>query len=293
MPSVVWLPTALTSRYLPGASGPVTTVPLAPGSNVWIVLRTLRSPESRVPRSISTLCVSIPRLRATIRSRPAGTLADWGVMRYSVSVTLSSWLLVLRAVLVPQPANRSDASAAGRMGLTKASLYIPPGMRTRALHLKILGLLAAVGAVAVGVTSCGTQGIQLAQTNPDYNGAKLFLEHCSGCHTLAVVGAEGSANSIKDRLRTNGPNFNFRKENAAQVLYAIRNGGFSGAIMPENILVGQQAREVAQFLAQYSGLQAPKVPVIENTSQEEGGSTTPAGGTAPASTGASTTSRGK
>jgi mono/diheme cytochrome c family protein len=199
-------------------------------------------------------------------------------------------------------------------------------MRTRALHPKILGLLAAVGAVAVGVTSCGTQGIQLATTNPDYNGAKLFLEHCSGCHTLAVVGAEGSANSIKDRLRTNGPNFNFRKENAPQVLYAIHNGGFSGAIMPENILVGQEAREVAQFLAKYSGLQAPKVPVIENTSLEggsttptggaattpaaaatstatsaggasgasaAGSSTTPAGGTAPASTGASTTPRGK
>ena len=145
-------------------------------------------------------------------------------------------------------------------------------MRTRQLHPKIAAMVLAGIAVAVGFTSCGTQGIQLAKSNPDYHGAVLFLDHCSGCHTLAVVGAEGSANSIKDRLRTNGPNFNFRKEKVGQVLYAIRNGGFSGAIMPENILVGQSAREVAQFLAQYSGLQAPKVPVIENTSF--GGSTT-------------------
>ena len=44
------------------------------------------------------------------------------------------------------------------------------------------------------------------------------------------------------------------------MLYAIRNGGFSGAIMPENIVVGDDAQDVAHFLAQYSGLQAPKVP---------------------------------
>jgi mono/diheme cytochrome c family protein len=155
----------------------------------------------------------------------------------------------------------------------KASLYIPPRMRTRSAQPKIIALLAAIVAAAVGFTSCGTQGIQLAKSNPNYHGAELFLDHCSGCHTLAVVGAEGSASSIKDRLRTNGPNFNFRKEEPAQVLYAIRNGGFSGAIMPQNILVGQAAREVAQFLATYSGLQAPKVPIIENTSVE-GSSTT-------------------
>jgi mono/diheme cytochrome c family protein len=117
----------------------------------------------------------------------------------------------------------------------------------------------------VGLGACGTQGIQVSKSSPYRHGAELFLQRCSGCHTLATVGAEGSAVSIKDRVRTNGPNFNFRKEQYGQVLYAIRNGGFSGAIMPQNIVVGQQAQEVAAFLAKYSGLQAPEVPVIENT----------------------------
>jgi cytochrome c551 len=132
--------------------------------------------------------------------------------------------------------------------------------------LKLAATLAAAAIAAVGVSACGTQGIQLSKTSPYYKGASLFLQRCSGCHTLATVGAEGSAVSIKDRLRTNGPNFNFRKEQYNQVLYAIRNGGFSGAIMPQNIVVGVQAREVATFLAKYAGLQAPKVPSIENTS---------------------------
>jgi hypothetical protein len=46
-------------------------------------------------------------------------------------------------------------------------------------------------------------------------------------------------------------------------MYAIHNGGFSGAIMPENIILGTEAHEVAKFLARYSGLQAPKTPSVE------------------------------
>jgi mono/diheme cytochrome c family protein len=128
---------------------------------------------------------------------------------------------------------------------------------------KIIATLVPLLAT-VAAAGCGTQGIQLSSSNPSYHhGAVLFQERCSGCHTLAVVGAEGSATSIKDRLKTNGPNFNVRKENVDQVLYAIRNGGFSGAIMPQNIVVGSDAQAVAEFLAAYSGKQAPKVPTIE------------------------------
>jgi mono/diheme cytochrome c family protein len=120
-------------------------------------------------------------------------------------------------------------------------------------------------ACAAGVGACGSQGIQVAKTSPYYRGAVLFRDHCSGCHTLSVVGAQGSATSVNNRVRTNGPNFNFRKENVEQVLYAIRNGGFSGAIMPENILLGEDAQAVASFLAEYSGRQAQKVPSVNIT----------------------------
>jgi mono/diheme cytochrome c family protein len=131
-------------------------------------------------------------------------------------------------------------------------------LRRRPARLAFLATLAL--ACVAALSACGSQEIKLAKTNPDYKGAVLFLDHCSGCHTLAVVGAEGSATSISNRVKTNGPNFNIRKENVEQVLYAIRNGGFSGAIMPENVLVGEDAQDVAKFLAAYSGLQAEKVP---------------------------------
>ena len=134
---------------------------------------------------------------------------------------------------------------------------------------QIAGTVMAILASALAAAGCGSQGIQVSKASPYYRGAVLFRNHCSGCHTLSVVGAQGSATSIKNRVRTNGPNFNIRKENVEQVLYAIRNGGFSGAIMPENIVLGDDAQAVAGFLAQYSGLKSPKVVTVNNSSSEK------------------------
>ena len=132
-------------------------------------------------------------------------------------------------------------------------------MRVRA---KIAATMTVLLAAATVLGACGSQGIQVSKASPYYRGAVLFRDHCSGCHTLSVVGAQGSATTISNRLRNNGPNFNIRKENPEQVLYAIRNGGFSGAIMPENIVLGEDATAVASFLSQYSGLKAQKVPSV-------------------------------
>jgi mono/diheme cytochrome c family protein len=126
-------------------------------------------------------------------------------------------------------------------------------MKLAATTMLLLACAALLGA-------CGSQGVQVATTSPYYHGAVLFREHCSGCHTLGVVGAQGSGSSIGNRVKQNGPNFNIRKESVQQVLYAIRNGGFSGAIMPENIVVGEDAQAIGSFLEQYSGHQAQKVP---------------------------------
>ena len=134
---------------------------------------------------------------------------------------------------------------------------------------QIAGTVTVILASALAAAGCGSQEIQVSKTSPYYRGAVLFRNHCSGCHTLSVVGAQGSATSIKNRVRTNGPNFNIRKENVEQVLYAIRNGGFSGAIMPENIVLGDDAQAVAGFLAQYSGLKSPKVVTVNNSSSEK------------------------
>ncbi len=118
----------------------------------------------------------------------------------------------------------------------------------------VVAALLAVAALAAG---CGEQGIQLAQDDPDYEGAKLFQQHCSGCHSLAAAGAEGSAVNANSREYKDGPNFNQREETKDQVLYAIANGGFSSGPMPQDILVGEEAEKVADFVARYSGGKGP------------------------------------
>ena len=115
---------------------------------------------------------------------------------------------------------------------------------------------ASILAIGAGVTACGSEDISPTVKKDDpaiARGADLFAERCAGCHTLDIVGAQGGATEIKDRERVDGPNFNVRRETPDSVLYAIRNGGFSGAIMPENIVVGREADDVAAFLSKYAG----------------------------------------
>jgi mono/diheme cytochrome c family protein len=120
----------------------------------------------------------------------------------------------------------------------------------------VIPMLTVAALLAVG---CGSQQIDLDKDESQNaaNGAALFSEHCSGCHSLDMVGAEGSSISAEDKETTDGPNFNDRREDRDSVLYAIRNGGFSGAIMPENIVTGQEAEDVADFLSKYAGRNAP------------------------------------
>ncbi|MFL5862300.1 MAG: hypothetical protein ACJ780_16260, partial [Solirubrobacteraceae bacterium] len=85
-----------------------------------------------------------------------------------------------------------------------------------------------------------------------------FQQRCSGCHSLSYAAAFGSASNVRTAQAVSGPNFNQRCERPVdRVLYAIENGGFSGAYMPQNIVVGQDALDVAKFVATYAGRQAP------------------------------------
>jgi cytochrome c551 len=128
-------------------------------------------------------------------------------------------------------------------------------------------LLAALSLSVTAVAACGTEGIQLAKSNPNYQGAVLFHQRCAGCHTLDVAGTQGSATNVRTRENKDGPNFNQRKEQVNDVLYAIRNGGFSSGPMPQDIVVGADAVAVAKFVAANSGKQAaPQIVVPQSAS---------------------------
>ena len=127
----------------------------------------------------------------------------------------------------------------------------------------------AIAATALLLTACGTEDISV--TNPeDEAGAVLFAEHCAGCHTLAAAGTQGSANRS---LRVQGPNLDQRAISYEDALFAIHNGGASGAVMPQNIVVGDDAEKVARFIDGYSGTEVEDSPRPSPEGSGSGGST--------------------
>jgi len=110
--------------------------------------------------------------------------------------------------------------------------------------------------LALPLSACGERKIEVAANEPEHAGAELFQQRCAGCHTFDAAATQGSSADVRTRERTDGPNFNTRPECIERVLYAIQNGGFSGAIMPANIVVGEQARQVAEFIVRYAGADA-------------------------------------
>ena len=134
--------------------------------------------------------------------------------------------------------------------------------------------LAATALVSAG---CGSQGIKVAQDDPTHDGAVLFVERCGACHTLGVAGTQGSSTNVRDKETVDGPNFDTRKESADDVVYAIENGGFSGAIMPENIATGEQKRQIAEFLAKYAGSDTETRSATGGTGKGGSGETFPGG----------------
>jgi mono/diheme cytochrome c family protein len=113
-----------------------------------------------------------------------------------------------------------------------------------------IALVAVLGLAACGF---GEEGLSVSEDSPDYNGAVLFATHCSGCHTLSAAGTQGTGNRS---IRTQGPDLDQRTETYEDALFAIQNGGFSGAIMPQNIVVGEEAEVLARFVAKYAGTEA-------------------------------------
>ncbi len=125
-------------------------------------------------------------------------------------------------------------------------------------------LVVGAAAVAVAIAACGTKTINADNAqplSPVHQGAVLFRDRCGGCHTLSAAGTQGSVpqGKVAQKERTDGPGLDYRKESVQDVLFAIRNGGFSGSIMPANVVVGPDAQKVALFVSKYAGSKASSV----------------------------------
>ncbi len=122
--------------------------------------------------------------------------------------------------------------------------------------MRRLLIFIPIAAAAFALAACGSEDVSVT-TPEDEAGAVLFADHCAGCHTLSAAGTQGSGNRS---LRAQGPNLDQRAVSYEDALFAIHNGGASGAVMPQNIVVGEDAEKVAEFIDQYSGTQVEDSP---------------------------------
>ena len=117
----------------------------------------------------------------------------------------------------------------------------------------IVVLLFGVGIPAWALTKEGTEDASPEQVASDQQeGKELFVTNCGACHTLAEAGTDGVIGPNLDELlappSASAPDPATIKP---RVLAAVNNG--VGGRMPKGVVSGQQADQVATFVAQVAG----------------------------------------
>jgi mono/diheme cytochrome c family protein len=74
-------------------------------------------------------------------------------------------------------------------------------------------------------------------------GKQIFTQSCGTCHTLSDAGTSGTVGPVLDDL----------KPDKARVQNAIKNGGAGTGAMPANIVTGQEATAVAEYVSSVAG----------------------------------------
>ena len=116
---------------------------------------------------------------------------------------------------------------------------------------KILLLLGALALLA----GCGTGGKASSSGVDQTSGQKLFQAKCGGCHVLAAAGTQGTTGPNLDDAFGPSRKQGFKDSTIQNVvLDQIRQ---PSPPMPKNLVTGQDAQDVAAFVASVAGKGAP------------------------------------
>jgi cbb3-type cytochrome c oxidase subunit III len=115
-------------------------------------------------------------------------------------------------------------------------------------------LVAAAALLAAG---CGTGGKASGQADQQ-NGQALFTKSCAACHTLAAAGTNGTVGpNLDDAFRADRTQ-GFKQSTIQNVvLDQIRQ---ASAPMPRNLVKGQDAQDVAAYVAAVAGVGSAPAP---------------------------------
>ena len=128
---------------------------------------------------------------------------------------------------------------------------------------KVLAALG-VGAAALTLSACGTGG-KVSATADVNNGRALFQQKCAGCHALSAVGSSANVGPNLDDAFAQARADGFKESAIANIVHdqirfpgqyatAQNNPAFLQANMPANLVKGQDADDVAAFVAANAGV---------------------------------------
>jgi cytochrome c553 len=123
---------------------------------------------------------------------------------------------------------------------------------SRPFQISILLIYIAFGLIVPGLVlanrdeASGGVGALRSQelSENEQRGKDLFRQQCSTCHSLAAVNARGVTGPNLDRIGEIQPK---------RILNAIDNGGTGQGRMPADLLQGEEARDVAEYVSKVAG----------------------------------------
>jgi cytochrome c553 len=123
---------------------------------------------------------------------------------------------------------------------------------SRAFRVTIVAVYVVFGLVVPGLVLANQDealgGVGALQgeglTASEERGKSLFEQQCKSCHTLGAVQARGVTGPNLDRIGDVTPE---------RVLNAIENGGTGQGLMPAGLLEGEDAEDVAEYVARVAG----------------------------------------
>jgi len=127
---------------------------------------------------------------------------------------------------------------------------------------RVPGPLVVLGVVFAFIgTGCGAVAHMSATEGTASDGKALFQTHCGSCHVLRDAGSAGSLGPNLDEtfalVRKQGfDDSTIRDVVRGQVAYPETETASGGPGMPANLLRGEDADNVAQYVTQCAGVNA-------------------------------------
>ena len=126
---------------------------------------------------------------------------------------------------------------------------------------------AAAGGLAVILllSACGTGGSVVNVSSDKENGRKVFQDTCAGCHTLSAAGSTGTIGPNLDASFAEARSEGFKESAILDIVHdqikfpgqypvSESNKDFLKANMPANLVTGQNAIDVAAYVAANAGV---------------------------------------